>query len=202
MLPLRAQAKESHAALLEAVNLSAEQMQVYSDRIQKRARARPDLTRLCEFTGTIQVRRLLLVPPTAWQMLEVRWARHLLAKLNELKQVESTENTLALACLGYARKGADESQPLDYALVMLDAEPAKQAEEEVPSPTPKQDGEEKPKRTATRNRRTSPPAPLPKAESASPKAERGEESEEGVELDPETEAQLAALRVETAKLKR
>jgi hypothetical protein len=78
-------------------------MQRLSDRLQKRVKAAPELTVLCEFSATIQVRRLLQVPPRAWQVLEVRWCAQILEKLETLKKQKGPEATLALACLGFAR---------------------------------------------------------------------------------------------------
>lgn len=103
MLPLRAQAQAGYDNLQQAVNLTADAMQSLSDRLQKRVKAAPDLLALCEFSATIQVRRLLQVPPRAWQVLEVRWCMQILEKLDTLKKQKGPEATLALACLGFAR---------------------------------------------------------------------------------------------------
>ena len=181
MTPIRAQAKTLHTQISDAVNLAPEVMQDYSDRIQKQAKNHPALTALCEFSATMQMRRLRLVPPTAWQVLEVRWAGQLLAKLAELKQNPDAAATLALACLGYQRDGLEE------ALELLGTPEAAELIRDVPPPLPT--GQAKPKRgkSTTRNTPAFEPAPEGMTEA---------------ELDPETEAQLAALREETKKLNR
>lgn len=154
-------------------------MQALSDRIQKKAKIRPDLAALCEFSATMQMRRLRLVPPTAWQMLEVRWAGHLLAKLHELKQNAGVEATLALACLGFAREGLEEA--IDRLGTPIQETPPPLVE------TPKPGGKGKAEKTTTRNKA---------ALASSPEVEADEE------LDADTQAMLAALREETQKLKR
>lgn len=126
MQPLRKQAIAGRERLENDINLTVAQTQAYSDQIQKRAKAQPELTALCDFTATMQIRRLRTVPPLTWTPLESRWCTQMVNRLADLKKNKSPAATLALACLGYERKG------LDKALKALDL----QAEQEAPSPPP------------------------------------------------------------------
>ena len=166
MQPLRKQAIAGRKRLENDINLTIGQTQAYSDQIQKRTKAHPELTALCDFTATMQIRRLRTVPPLTWTPLESRWCTQMVNRLGDLKKNKSPAATLALACLGYERKG------LDKALKALDL----QAEQEVQDVLVlMQDGG-----------RTRPAESL-----AEPMAEPGEAE---AELDPETEAMLAELK--------
>jgi len=121
MQPLRKQAIAGRERLENDINLTVAQTQAYSDQIQKRAKTHPELTALCDFTATMQIRRLRTVPPLTWTPLESRWCTQMVNRLGDLKKNKSPAATLALACLGYERKG------LDKALKALDL----QTEQEV-----------------------------------------------------------------------
>ncbi|HNB50338.1 MAG TPA: hypothetical protein PK530_00265 [Anaerolineales bacterium] len=165
MFNSRTQALENHAKLLEAVNLTAEEMQAYSDRIQKRAHAVPELTGLCEFSATIQLRRLLSVPARTWGATEIRWSTQLLDKLTGLKKRDGHAATLALACLGYARPDL----PLALDAIQAPVPP-------LPPPAFEPDSQ-----------------PLTYVPELEPVALVSDE-----ELDPQTQADLAALRAQAA----
>lgn len=130
MLPLRTQAQAGYDKLQAAVNMTADEMQSLSDRLQKRVKAVPDLLAQCEFSATIQMRRLLQVSPRAWRALEVRWCAQMLEKLDTLKKQKGHPATLALACLGFRR--GDLPKALDAAGVAPLTPPA-----ETPEPTHK-----------------------------------------------------------------
>lgn len=170
-MTLRTDALAQYEKLTQAVNMSAEETLATSDRIQKRVKVHPELTALCEFSGTMQMRRLLTIPHRVWKVMELRWAEQMLAKLTKLKKDSSAGATLALACLGYAR------HDLAQVLAKLDADPEP---EPVKKPTAKKA-----------------PAKAKKNEAAAipvPPLEEHPEDALDEELDPETQAMLADLR--------
>lgn len=163
---LRTQALEGHAKLLKAVNLSADELLAYSDQIQKLAKNKPELTATCDYTASMQVRRLLLVPHRSWQALECRWCDQMTERLAELKKDKTPSATLALACLGYRREGLE--QALAILTQVKEAEPPAPLKAVRPKPAPQ------------------------KAAVPVPPVHTLDEADD--DLDPETQAMLADLK--------
>lgn len=147
-----------------------------ADAIQKTARTNPQLTRYCDFCCPQKIRRLLLTPSKSWGIVEVRWAKEILARIKQLEQDGSSAATLGLACLGVGR------DDLAQAMSMLTGKPVGAVV--VPESVPRS----------------------PKKEEKKTKPQWGKETDDtnddGDEaLDETTMGQLEALRVEASKLR-
>lgn len=178
---LRKDCQAAHSELIGLVDMDLGAIGTICDRIQKLARRAPEITALCELSQPQKMRRLLIVKPVAWGELELRWAKAAIGRILELKKIKGYPATLALACFGVGRK--------DLGQAMTALEKAAQAAPE----------------TAVLDE----PWPVPPPEAGS-KAEKmpvlhslkdlGVADNDEEELDPETLAELAALKQEVMAL--
>lgn len=111
----------------EVVVTSPDRVLNLADRIQDRDKHKPELTALCKFGRSMQVRRLRSVAPRNWHQGDYSNAESILEEIDSLiKNEAKPENALALACLGV------EVEELDNALVLIGAVQSSEASGHAP----------------------------------------------------------------------
>lgn len=108
--------------------LSRDEVVAMSDKIQRRQKEQPELTRRCEVGAAMRMRRLMTVPASSWQGTEERWAKDAIHYIHEMSKLSGAEFDLALACYGVRRPG------LDAALKKLEAGHDVQRQEQKQAP--------------------------------------------------------------------
>jgi len=104
------QRRQVAEAFTRTINLSADRVLEVSDQIQDRANARPDLTVLCKFDRSMQVRRLKNISPRNWNPSDWNNASAILDQIAALKtSTRQVENILALAVLGVESDGLKDA---------------------------------------------------------------------------------------------
>jgi len=210
---LRRDCQAAHAELLELVGMDLGAIGSIGDRIQKLARLAPELTALCELSQPQRMRRLLIIKPVAWGELELRWAKAAIGRIRELnpvtglKKIKSQAATLALACYGVRcidleqamqalETAAAKTRERIAALKAAEVAALETAVEDEPGPVEPAPAPIKvaagPKVAAIGDPRQNLPSPQPVLHSL--------EDIDEEELDPETLAELAALKAEVALL--
>jgi cell division septation protein DedD len=199
MLSTQKAAFEYREKLEKLIGMSLDELGQASDRIQKLSRRTPEtlaLTALCEFSQAQRIRRLLILSPRTWGQLEVRWAKQIVERVAELRNVEGPAAALALACMGGQRKDLKDAmdelnrRAVETELMVANSAATLHGTPAPAEPAPAIEPEKKPAKAKKAAAKAEPkPAPLSSLD------ELDEET-----LDPETAAALEALKREVAEL--
>lgn len=83
------------------------------DTIQHRVRVWPELTALCKFGRSMQVRRLRTVPHKSWKQVDFTASQGIVDEVNSLQaQPDSPAKFLGLAVLGVESDGLEKAMAL------------------------------------------------------------------------------------------
>jgi hypothetical protein len=114
-----------------------------TDRIQKISKYFKNETSLCQFSRPMQVRRLLSIGAHAWTNNDVRASVTICGEIEALKKDKTQKATLALACLGYFRRGLVKMlDSLDRRAELLRLEPETSETETTDLPGEEIDGDQ------------------------------------------------------------
>jgi len=117
-----AQRRQIAAEILTTVTMGPDEVLAMSDRIQAKRQARPELTALCKFGRSMQVRRLRNNGPKNWNPADWACAQAVLDEVAALRRdAGQPEQALALAVLGVRTDGLERALA---ALEQRDDDPA------------------------------------------------------------------------------
>jgi hypothetical protein len=200
-----AQIADVRSRLIQTLPVDPDRISALSDRIQKSAKYSPTLTSGCEFSQAQVMRRLLILPVKGWTDGDARRAENAIAAITALKAQEGPLAALQLACYGIER-GDLEAAIATLEAAKAAAEQATPQDEAGPQAAP--DGVEvelnvlfPPVATQKVTVKVEKPAKPPKAAKPAAPLSSLEDLDEG-ELDPDTQAQLEALKRDVQGLKK
>ena len=181
--------------LLQIVPNDPDAISGLADRLQKLAKYDPELTRGCEFSKALQMRRLVILPLKGWKDTDARTALMAMNAIGRLQVAPGLAAALELACYGIERQDLPEAvhhlEQMRGRLANLDDKPAQPVSEASLAPEPNSKPAAYARKAKTKRSEVKPGQPLASLTTL-----------DEAELDEQTKAELEALEAEVKKLKK